>query len=100
MRESVPVDLGARTLDLLIAFASRPNEAIGKRELIALVWPDVIVTEGSLRFHVASLRKALGPRSITTLPGRGYRFVAAVSRLKGEDLGDSGVAPEVPSTRR
>ena len=98
MRESVPVDLGARTLDLLIALASRPNEAMGKRELIALVWPDVIVTEGSLRFHVASLRKVLGPRSITTLPGRGYRLVAAVSRLKGEDLGDSGVASEVPST--
>jgi DNA-binding winged helix-turn-helix (wHTH) protein len=48
-KEGVPVDLGARALDLLIALASRPNEKIGKTELLALVWPDVIVTEGSLR---------------------------------------------------
>ena len=49
------------------------------------VWPDVIVEEDSLRFHMSSLRKALGDgkdgaRYITTLAGRGYCFVAPVSR--------------------
>jgi predicted ATPase len=96
------VELGARTLDLLIALVSRPNEAIGKSELLALVWPDVIVTEGSLRFHVASLRKVLGDgedgrRYITTLSGRGYCFVAAISRLKVEDSGNLAFTPTVPS---
>jgi predicted ATPase/DNA-binding winged helix-turn-helix (wHTH) protein len=94
------VHLGARTLDLLIALASRPNETIGKRELLALVWPDVIVTEGSLRFHIASIRKALGDGAqgarITTLTGRGYRFAAAISRSTGGDLEDSALVPEVP----
>ena len=38
------------------------------------VWPDVIVEEGSLRFHMASLRKELGDgkdgaRYITTFRG-------------------------------
>src|SRR6185503_1846783 len=52
------------------------------------VWPDVIVEESSLRFHMASLRKALvdgkdGARYIKTLPGRGYCFVAPVSRSSG-----------------
>jgi predicted ATPase/DNA-binding winged helix-turn-helix (wHTH) protein len=98
-REGVPVELGARTLDLLIALASRPNEAIGKRELMALVWPDVTVGEGSLRFHVASLRKALGDgeegaRYIATLAGRGYCFVAPISRMKVEGLEDSAGAAE------
>jgi predicted ATPase/DNA-binding winged helix-turn-helix (wHTH) protein len=85
MKDGVPVELGARTLDTLIALVSRPNEIIGKRELMAEVWPDVIVEEGSLRFHIAGLRKAMGDgrdgaRYITTLAGRGYCFVAPVSR--------------------
>jgi DNA-binding winged helix-turn-helix (wHTH) protein len=104
-REGIPVDLGARTVDLLVALASRPNEVIGKRDLLALVWPDVIVTEGSLRFHIASLRKALGDgeegtRYIITVSGRGYCFVAAISRLQGEDSGDSAFAPSVLSNTR
>src|SRR5215472_10223766 len=84
IREGAPIELGARALDILIALASRPNEVITKKELLAHVWPDVTVEESSLRFHMASLRKALddgkdGARYITTLPGRGYCFVAPVS---------------------
>lgn len=84
-KDGVPVELGGRTLDTLIALASRPNEVMGKRELMAEVWPDVIVEEGSLRFHITALRKALGDgqdgaRYITTLAGRGYCFVAPVTQ--------------------
>ena len=79
------MELGARSLDILIALVSRPNEVVSKRDLLAQVWPDVTVEEGSLRFHMASLRKALGDgkdgaRYITTLAGRGYCFVAPISR--------------------
>ena len=84
-KEGTPVALGARALDTLIALVSSPNEVIGKRDLLARVWPDVIVDEGSLRFHIASLRKALGDgeegsRYIATVAGRGYCFVAPISR--------------------
>jgi predicted ATPase/DNA-binding winged helix-turn-helix (wHTH) protein len=80
-----PVELGGRGLDILIALLSKPNEIISKRDLLAQVWPDVVVEESSLRFHVASLRKALGDgkngaRYITTVAGRGYCFVAPTSR--------------------
>jgi len=83
--DGVRVEMGARTLDMLIALASRPNQALGKRQLMAEVWPDVTVDEGSLRFHITKLRKALGDgrngaRYIATLAGRGYCFVAPVSR--------------------
>ena len=54
--------LGARTLDTLMALVSFPNEVISKRDLMARVWPDVTVEEGSLRFHIAELRKSLGRR--------------------------------------
>lgn len=97
MNGDAPVDLGARALDILVVLTSSPNTVISKKELIARVWPDVTVEEGSLRFHMASLRKALGDgqngaRYISTLAGRGYCFVAPVSR--------SGDAPEpAPTTR-
>jgi len=98
-KDGAPVDLGARTLDTLIALVSRPNEIVGKRELIAEVWPDVIVEEGSLRFHIASLRAALGDgkdgaRYIATLAGRGYCFVAPVSR--STEGGEEPVQRAVP----
>src|SRR6266852_3405836 len=81
----IAVDLGARTLDLLIALISSPNEVVSKKDLMSRVWPGVIVEEGSLRFHMNGLRKALGDgkdgaRYITTLPGRGYCFVAPVAQ--------------------
>lgn len=87
-RDGVPVELGARALDILIALISSPNEVVSKHDLMARVWPDVTVEEGSLRFHMASLRKALGDgkngaRYITTLAGRGYCFVAPVSQASG-----------------
>ncbi|WP_256806180.1 winged helix-turn-helix domain-containing protein [Bradyrhizobium sp. Bra64] len=84
-KDGVAVELGARAFDILIALLSRPAEIISKHDLIARVWPGVTVEEVSLRFHVASLRKALGDgkdgvRYITTSAGLGYGFVAPVLR--------------------
>lgn len=89
-KDGAPVELGARTLDALIALASRPNEIVSKRDLLARVWPDATVEESSLRFHIAALRKALGDgeggaRYITTAAGRGYCFVAPISRTSAQD---------------
>jgi predicted ATPase/DNA-binding winged helix-turn-helix (wHTH) protein len=84
-RDGEVVPLGGRALDLLIALTANPNRPIGKKELMKQVWPDVIVDEGSLRFHMAMLRRALGDgaadaRYIETLPGHGYYFSASVAR--------------------
>jgi len=84
MRGTEPVALCGRALDLLIVLAAHPNQIISKKDLLATVWPDVVVEEGSLRVHIAALRKALGDgqegaRYISTVPGRGYCFVATVS---------------------
>jgi predicted ATPase/DNA-binding winged helix-turn-helix (wHTH) protein len=87
-KEGVPVELGARAFDILTVLISAPNKVVSKKDLMARVWPDVTVEEGSLRFHMTSLRKALGDgkngaRYIATLAGRGYCFVAPVSRAGG-----------------
>src|SRR5467141_1916867 len=79
-----PVQLGSRALDILFALVERPAEVVSKKELIAKVWPDLVVDEGSLRFHISALRKALGQersgtRYVTNVSGRGYCFVAPIS---------------------
>jgi predicted ATPase/DNA-binding winged helix-turn-helix (wHTH) protein len=103
-REGAPVELSARALDILIALLSRPNEVVSKNDLLAQVWPDATVEEGSLRFHIGNLRKALGDgkdgaRYITILTGRGYCFVAPISRssdqgqvLQGKALAAAAVS--------
>lgn len=90
LREGVSIDLGTRAFDILATLVSRPNEIVSKTDLLARVWPDVKVEEGSLRFHVANLRKALGDgedgaRYIATLTGRGYCLVVPVSRSARRD---------------
>jgi predicted ATPase/DNA-binding winged helix-turn-helix (wHTH) protein len=82
---NAPVPIGGRSLDILIVLVERVGEIVSKDELIARVWPDVTVDEGSLRFHIAALRKSLGDgksgaRYVTNVAGRGYCFVAPVSR--------------------
>lgn len=70
--------LGARALDLLIALATQPDHLLTKSELLDLVWPGLVVEESNLQIQVGNLRKLLGPDAIATVPGRGYRFAAAV----------------------
>jgi predicted ATPase/DNA-binding winged helix-turn-helix (wHTH) protein len=97
----VRAELGARAFDILIALISAPNEVLSKKDLMSRVWPDVTVEEGSLRFHMASLRKALGDgkdgaRYITTVSGRGYCFVAPLSRASSRRDGSPIEAFEFP----
>jgi predicted ATPase/DNA-binding winged helix-turn-helix (wHTH) protein len=101
LRQGVVVELGARAFDLLAILAACPNEVVSKADLLARVWPDVTVEEGSLRFHIANLRKALGDgkngaRYIATLTGRGYCFVAPVSRSGSRDDVQSEIATGYP----
>ncbi len=73
-----PTKLGARAFDVLLALVERRDRAVGKNELFELVWPGVVVEENNLQVHISALRKLLGPQAIATIPGRGYRFTAAV----------------------
>src|ERR1700730_1336698 len=87
-RDRVVLPLGGRALDILIYLAERPGEVIAKQELMDHVWSDVTVEEGSLRVHVAAIRKALGDgqfgnRYIANIKGRGYSFVGTVVPFAG-----------------
>ena len=80
-----PVRLGSRAFDILAALVERSGEVVAKQELIARAWPQTFVEEANLKMQVSALRRALGDgqgghRYVATVPGRGYNFVAPVSR--------------------
>jgi predicted ATPase/DNA-binding winged helix-turn-helix (wHTH) protein len=93
-----PVQLRGRAYDLLVVLLSRPNELISSSDLLRQVWPGIVVEEGSLRFHLANLRKALGDgvdgnRYIVNSSGRGYSFVAEISRGTMQEPRPAEAAP-------
>src|SRR5690242_565723 len=81
-----PVRLGSRAREILLMLVQHAGRVVRKGELIKHVWPDTIVEEGTLRVHIAALRRALedgrrGVRYIENVTGYGYRFVAPLSCL-------------------
>jgi DNA-binding response OmpR family regulator len=69
-----PATLGSRAFDVLRVLLEGRERVVSKDELMQRVWPGVIVEENNLTVQVATLRKLLGARAITTVAGRGYQF--------------------------
>ena len=94
-----PVRLGSRALDILFALVESAGETVRNDRIMARAWPATTVDEAGLRVHIAALRKALGDgragnRFIANIPGRGYRFVAPVTRGQaGAPAAPADVAP-------
>jgi TolB-like protein/DNA-binding winged helix-turn-helix (wHTH) protein len=83
------VALNSRAFDLLLHFVRHPGELLDKDRLMKAVWPNTVVEENNLNQSIGAIRKALGEspgehRFIVTEPGRGYRFVAPVTRPAAE----------------
>lgn len=79
------VKLEPRTMRLLVALAERPGQVCTSEALLDAVWPGVVVTGHSLYQAIGELRAvlktdALTPEFIATVPRKGYRLVAPVSR--------------------
>jgi predicted ATPase/DNA-binding winged helix-turn-helix (wHTH) protein len=79
----VPVAIGHRAFEILLLLVSRHGQLVTKDDLMAEVWPGVVVEENNIQVQVSALRKVLstaggGERYLLTVAGRGYRFVAPV----------------------
>ncbi|WP_066681152.1 winged helix-turn-helix domain-containing protein [Caulobacter sp. CCH9-E1] len=85
-RQGVPVAIGARALEVLIALVGEHGRVLTHRQLIERAWAGLTVEESNLRVAVSGLRKTLregeeGARYIENVVGRGYCFVAPVRWL-------------------
>ena len=82
-RGETEIRVEPKVMALLVALAARAGQTVSRDDLMAEVWPDVIVSEDSLSRAVSKLRTALDddaqePRYIETIPKAGYRLLAPV----------------------
>jgi len=71
------VALRPKTFAVLTFLIERAGTLVSKDELLAGVWPNLVVTDDTLVQSIGELRRALavaGKDYITTVPRRGYRF--------------------------
>jgi DNA-binding winged helix-turn-helix (wHTH) protein len=82
LADGLPVELGGRAFDLLLALIEADGLLVTKEALLNRVWPGRIVEENNLNVQILALRKALGTdrNVIRTEFGRGYRFLTACAQ--------------------
>jgi DNA-binding winged helix-turn-helix (wHTH) protein len=83
----VSVVIGSRALDVLGVLVERHGDIVSKNVIMAAVWPGTVVEDNNLSVQISALRHVLDQgRSagscIQTVAGRGYRFVAPVTRVE------------------
>jgi adenylate cyclase len=89
------IALRRKSFELLRYLAENADRLVTKEELLKAIWPDVTVSDESLTHCVSEVRQALhdGDQAIIkTIPRRGYRFAAPVTRIVAS-------APESPPAR-
>src|SRR5712671_1409761 len=87
------IELRPKAFEVLRYLVENAGRVVTKEEFIRAIWSDVVVTDESLTHCVSEARHAIGDNDqaiIKTVPRRGYRFVAPVSRSSA----DGGSAPQ------
>jgi DNA-binding winged helix-turn-helix (wHTH) protein len=102
LADGVPIELGTRAFEVLLALLEADGELVSKNELLSRVWPSVVVAEDNLKVQISALRKALGEdrHFIRTEFGRGYRFTATVHPTEAWNACQRSPLPRRPSERR
>ena len=88
-RSGADVELRPRAFDALAFLARQAGRVVTKDELIAAVWPGLVVTDDSVARCISDIRRALGDvqqRIVKTVPRRGYTLAVAAT-LDGPGLG-------------
>jgi DNA-binding winged helix-turn-helix (wHTH) protein len=79
-RGDTRVPLRAKPFRILRYLVERPHRLVTREELVLAIWGEVVTSDSLLRTHIHKLRQAVGQGVIETHSGRGYRFVAPVTR--------------------
>lgn len=83
--DGTPVSFGARAFDVLAYLNAHSERVVTKIELLDAVWGGMTVEEGNLTVQISALRKSLGPKAISTVPGVGYKLALGCNDSKVAD---------------
>src|SRR5215471_8751715 len=78
------VELRPKSFEVLCYLVENAGRLVTKEELTEAIWPNVIASDQVLAYCVSEARQAIGDGDqtiIKTVPRRGYRFAAPVSRI-------------------
>ena len=99
LKDGARLPVGARAFDVLSTLVERRERIVTKGELLDAAWPGVVVEENNLPVQIGQLRKLLGRDTIATIPGRGYRFTAAVANDLPADAATTRTTVSAPPHR-
>ena len=106
LRDGQPITLPSKAFDLLLVLVENSGRLVEKEELYRRVWADQVVEESNLTVQMSAIRKALGEsrqrqQYISTVTGRGYRFVAGVTgSIEDHEVRSDHRAPIIRGKRR
>jgi DNA-binding winged helix-turn-helix (wHTH) protein len=102
LADGVPIALGTRAFEVLLALVEANGSLVNKQQLYARVWPGIVVAKENLKVQVFALRRALGEDRdfVRTEVGRGYRFTAAVRSVVPKSRPQRLIQPRYWSNRR
>ena len=104
------VRLARQPMDLLLLLLERHGELVSREDIAHYLWGDDVFVgvDTGIRAAVLKVRRVLAvpqgaARFVETVPGKGYRFVAAVeviTRIAIPDAGGSPPGMPIPSRGR
>jgi Tol biopolymer transport system component len=97
------VTITPKIFHLLLVLVENHGHIVEKEKLFDTVWSGSFVEDSNLTFSIRQLRKifrddARNPRYIETVPKRGYRFIADVKEISGDNVSPEGGNNERPAS--
>ncbi|MEP6784068.1 MAG: winged helix-turn-helix domain-containing protein [Acidobacteriota bacterium] len=89
--EQIPIE--PQVFDVLAFLARNSNRTVTKEEIFAAIWGDRIVSDAALSSQIKAARRAVGDdgetqHTISTVHGRGFRFVAPIEAATADSDGE------------
>ena len=104
-RDGEFIPLTPKAAEMLLLLLEEAGRVVTKEQILARVWPGVVVEEGAIANNVSALRKALdagfgGTEVIATIARRGYRLAVEVRQTaaaNGPTAPDPSMAAAAPA---
>jgi TolB-like protein/class 3 adenylate cyclase/Tfp pilus assembly protein PilF len=90
--ERIPLE--PQVFDLLVFLARNSHRTVTKEEIFAAIWGNRIVSDAALSSQIKAARRAVGDdgasqHTISTVHGRGFRFIASLENSLPAPPGDA-----------